>query len=641
MKHIIIESEDALHHVRTRFPNDEITWHTTSPWLLEKLPSINEKVVSLEEGVEYETQQKLCEISLKFSDQFASFINQTCHADYDEHLPGRALERAIHHMMYLLLYKSFLLNRWYEAYAEKHNQLKIVGDLSELKVTGFMFAVGLHDTIYAKLCDQANLPEVEIIQFSSDPRPMLPYPQDKKILRFEKPLTLFSNSLSALIFFVWQGLRRREILKKRSVSLFRKEKSVIFFFKNCESLAELFLRVLFRKSRVVDCNEIFSVNRSEMNPLSFEVSSLLNGSQEILKTLFKDAGMEFNVLYFTASQFVSRAAYKALAFGKDLLRQFEDLYQTFLSYGDIPKAILTNHMTLSQQRFLQQYLVRKNIPFFSFQHSITEGLDGSQLRLSSKNYNSYGEDYWCCHSSEAVKYHNENKTIKGAAVVGAPESARKVPFHHLMRFSVRKNLGLCKSDRMIMYIATIPRNNVLFVPNQNDLEYYRATKHMVFDVLSKTDDRCFVKLYPLVDPIYSDSKSFLENMSLPKNVSLIRYVSFKQIRVAPDVIIINYAGNGLSDAWSTGLPLIYVEFPSLPLASESRERMKQSVFYIDGSSDTWISALNELLALPHKTLLTLWKEKQETRKIFEEEFMFGPRNMAKNASQYILDTITN
>jgi len=48
--HIIIENEEAYHFCRRgRFAKDEITWHTTSPWLLEKLSQLGEKVISLEE----------------------------------------------------------------------------------------------------------------------------------------------------------------------------------------------------------------------------------------------------------------------------------------------------------------------------------------------------------------------------------------------------------------------------------------------------------------------------------------------------------------------------------------------------------------------------------------------------------------
>ena len=43
MYQIIIEDEGAYHFCRNgRFAHEEVSWHVTSPWLLERLQKINE-----------------------------------------------------------------------------------------------------------------------------------------------------------------------------------------------------------------------------------------------------------------------------------------------------------------------------------------------------------------------------------------------------------------------------------------------------------------------------------------------------------------------------------------------------------------------------------------------------------------------
>lgn len=79
MFHFIIENEDAYNYCRKDdFAKDDITWHAISSWLLEKLPRLGEKIISLEKNVSIQDHRNVGYISIDIADKLALYLDSIC-----------------------------------------------------------------------------------------------------------------------------------------------------------------------------------------------------------------------------------------------------------------------------------------------------------------------------------------------------------------------------------------------------------------------------------------------------------------------------------------------------------------------------------------------------------------------------------
>ena len=87
-------------------------FHTTSPWLLEKLPTLGEKVESLEDGVSESGIGGLGLLAKGLSHGMAAYLDERVGILPYGIRMGDVLSLGMRRCLFPLLYKLFLLNRW-------------------------------------------------------------------------------------------------------------------------------------------------------------------------------------------------------------------------------------------------------------------------------------------------------------------------------------------------------------------------------------------------------------------------------------------------------------------------------------------------------------------------------------------------
>lgn len=628
MNHIIVESESAVMRAKQHISQlESVTWHTTSPWLLEKLNQQGEAVHSLEEAISIEQQNILMQASLNTARQIASTLDQSLAPIFNGLRVGSALERNIQQTIHVLVYKSMLLGLWQQRYSCGANRLLVVGE-KKFPDINREFCLSTADSRHQFFAAFAALkPNLTIINHSSPAlNPAKPLTWDRSVFKYERFFRLSHLSFSGWITAINHWLKRHGILKKDDISLVKNNKNTIIFLKRCASIDELLLPLLIRGHRVLN---YFHNIHFKLTPKAFG----WHGSYTIIKNALKaNIAGELAIDIELISKQLALAIDSALTYGKDLASQLPVFYRTIESYPGDMKLILTNHLTSPSQQLIQQYLYQNNINCINFQHGVTAGIDGVNARIERDHYSSAGHDYWCCYSAAALQANASHGQCLGGEIVGAPKQVQVGQIEKLLKPWIKHSLKIPLSDRVVTYITCLPRNNRMVAFSQNDWNYYRVTRSIATRVLAKLDCTCLIKEYPLGNNIrYQDPGSFLELLNLPKHIRLLRNTPYTHIRSISNIVIFNYIGSVIDDVWSSNIPFIFVEFPDLPLVDDFREQFKAACFWIDGTQITWQEELLNILQLPSQELERIWQTKRKARLKLQHSHIFGP--IAKNTSK--------
>jgi hypothetical protein len=247
-------------------------------------------------------------------------------------------------------------------------------------------------------------------------------------------------------------------------------------------------------------------------------------------------------------------------------------------------------------------------------------------------------------SDYAIFYNNSSRYIYEKSpkrptgfVAGAPSINKNINLKKLQRALTKRLLNIPKNDRFIVYVANLYSNNHIYNPGlPNDYYYHSLKKCVVYDILGALKELCLLKLYPTHR--YLDDDPFLNFMRLPLNVRVIQYFEYRYLRAVGDVIICDSPQSTIGWAWSSRVPLLFLDLPSNPLLPEVAEAFDQAIFRVDCSKDGWVGNVKRLLILPHEELLRRWKAKGPFRKAVEERYIFGPPgNAGKRAARFVID----
>ena len=639
MLHIIIENEAAYHFCRGgKYSTDDITWHTTSPWLLEKLPRLKEKVLSLEEDIPIRSHWNLGYANIYFSDQLWRFLDKLCAPLGQGILLGKAIRHRIQFTSFVLIYKAMLLHRWYRHNCDE-GTLAVVGDLELSPINNFDLLVGRFDNLFVKIAAEAHLKNIKTI-------PHHP-PSGKELLKkisrsdagnIEKTLYFMNKNLSEFTFFVWGALQRRNVIRRDVLKFGKKRRFHVLLVKKCNLLSETFLPLLLKGIGVVRCDIFPEQGNLSAEKIPFKKEELHNEVEKVFEDSLSRYRLVDNDFYTSTIHILTDRIYQCLQYGMSLSKRLPQMYKRLNKYHLTNFAVATNGLTSPEQRVFQQYLVKKRIPIFSFEHGVTAGIDGETEYYHAKNNYTEGDDFMVCYNESSLEAYTNGRKEKGGIVAGAPWSNKKIPFYKIQRLITRNFLKLKYKERVIFYLALITRNNMVSGPlSQNDFSYYKITKNISLDVFSSINDTCILKLYP--SNRYLDPDPFETLVELPSNVKIIQYFEFKSLRATADVIILSSAQSTFGWAWSANCPIIFLELPAKPLMKNVVNLFDRALFRIDGSKEGWQKEMLDLLKLPHKDLLKLWENKRAAREELEIH-IFGPKgNSGKRAADFIAKEI--
>ena len=542
MIHVIVENESAYRFLRHgRFAGKDVTWHTTSPWLLEKLPQLGEKVLSLEEQSRLEDRDRLCWASMDFADTIADYLDKICAPFADGLKVGQAMRREIQVNSYALLYKGMLFDMWQKDFRSSEG-LAVVGNKDLIQLQAFSLMVGRFDTLFAAIAAGANIEGVEFIHHAAGQGEEI----IKKINRedigaTEKILYFLNTDLSAFLYFLWGALRKRNIFKTNFLKWGRSNNDqTVYFLRRCELLYETFLPLLKKGVGIAQMNARFDtgIQKAPTPSLEIDLKELQVKITETLRESFYGQGITFNNSYEACAEIFYRRFVDALAYTKSLIQVLPTTFKAYQQYQSNHTALATNVLMRYSERLLQQYLINQGIPVFSMEHGVTAGLEGKTEDCHHRLDATVGGDDMVCFSETSLKLHCIDREQKQGIAAGAPSVNRSIPYYPVQRFIARRKLGLKNKERVIFYLALVARNNQVVGPKYyTDLEFYRYTKKLTTEVFSDIKDPCIFKLYPASR--YLDADPFGELIKMPSNVKVLQYFEFSLLRAAADVVILS------------------------------------------------------------------------------------------------------
>ncbi|MBW2003594.1 MAG: hypothetical protein JRI72_03125 [Deltaproteobacteria bacterium] len=644
MQHILIENERSYEFIKSEgLSSERQRWYTTSPWIQERLPKLGESVQSLEDWIDQKQINRLGLFTIELAGAIFKYLDRT----FMEHAYpiklSEILGKYVRKVLFPLLYKNALLNRWLETVNEQGDEGIIVGNTDSTDETG-QLSLNRFATLYADLAKRHAIPKnVRIVN--------CPSPDSQRLVKEirqlgqswqERIFALLNMDREMIAFRFW-----KRILKSIPISLpFRTPKIEVLYYQNCELLEETFLPLLLSGCKIRKIE--FSIPNTQKKGL--EVDEWMR--EEDTVGIFEKAQEKYEKMIpeFKGARLgpVGRFYYpllkKIVAHIVNGMQYIEENGNKIIrdngSIDSIPRVVVTNAFS-GLQMVLYSYLRDKGIPIYAFEHGITNGLsEFAEFR--------HGSNQMClshvgvCYNDLSKNYHDRScKAVSKSIVVGAPKVTKELRFRKIQRILLRHFLGISRRQRVVVYIAYLYRNNYIFGPKvPSDTFYHRVKKKVVFDILGQLDDVCVLKLYPTYR--YPDPDPFASLLELPRNVRILDFFEYRYLRGLGDVVICDSAESTLGWVWSTGVPLIFLDLPSNPLLPDVADEFDKAVFRIDCSKKKWEEAIRDLLQRPHGELLRAWKMKEPARKKFEQMGIFGPLgNAGRRAADFIVSESLN
>lgn len=638
-KQILVEREDDIHFLHENVQNDNVEWFTTSPWIIEKMSLKGEKVHCLENYIQIDKLNKIRHLAYIVGQLVKNHIDNMSNLFPIKIKIGECLFENIQNTFFILCYKAWLLRRWINE--DYGNNKIILGSPKLTQVKFYDISIGRFDTLFAAIASEAKKNGwngCEVICCESNKngeeniRKMKLVGQSNK----ERLMSILNMPAHTISYKILKKLNFKNICLR-----LKNNKTIFIILKECELLEEtvpyliaLGYQIIFDK-----LNWLYK----DLLPTKLDISYKMFTKPILEKCIkiYRQYDISFDHLQKAVLNILLKRIYQALTYVNPLLKRiskYKDKLDKIMIKNDKQQiAFLTNGLTLPAERLFYQYIKIMKIPVFEFEHGITEGL--SHFSKYRNLYRNYANDYLICFAHRVFDYKsNEYNIKKGGIVSGAPKTLKNIKAPFIQKIIGQRLFDLKNCKRLITYLAQCTRNNLFYGPfGQNDLEYYKITRKIIYDIFLKIKSNNYlIKLYP--SNRYIDPDPFAKLLKYPKNIKVIQYLEFRYIRPIIDVIILDNPQSTLGWAWSARVPLIYLDLPSNPLLPHVADAFDKAIFRIDCSKEGWVEQVRELLLLNHNELLKLWKEKEPIRKKVEEKYIFGPPgNTGKRAAKFIIE----
>lgn len=552
MRQVIVESLGGYEAARQHLGQESVTWRTTSPGLLELLVQRGEDVKSLEESVSISDQKKVGDSAYELASATADFLNHQLPI-YSSNSMGLVFGEAIARLSFVMMYKALLLGR---VLNESPHGILCVGQPVEPALNGITINVGRFDTLFAMLLSHTDERGVEILEHSDDPVTLEAL--DNWVIKrpmsiYEKLLSFCNNTPGSFAYKVWRKFQKEGILRK--IRLVGKPRSLLFVYKDCELIQEAFPALLssgaefaslgilpsFSDDSLPNCAE--SIDADDIN----EVTSL--GIQ-----ILGNHNLSLGPVLPAACNVIATRVLTAVARLRIAMPKLEAEFEAVVADVGTNDSIITNYFSTPEERLFGLWCREHGVNVVAFEHGITGGLsDWSKYpaRFSGMLTASVGVYHWDNSLLDIRPWLGEQRLVMG----GVPKMTSRVPLRPMQRFLSRKWLKLDARSKVVVYVADLERNNMIYGPHsENDLQY-KLTTEAIVEVLMRShpDALILLKLYPTHR--YPQACGFKGLQYEYPRLRVIKDMDFRFIRAAADLIALSSNQSTLGWALGAGCPV--------------------------------------------------------------------------------------
>jgi hypothetical protein len=595
--------EDQHSMVEAGHPEGDLwTCATGLPFLLN-----GRKVRSPEEFVDYKELERLLFRLLHSRSKIRASLDafETGHSEF-QHL-STVITAQIYSAWVLFAAKAFVLNRWMTI---TDGQRRIIIGAPGLRpVQQLNMEPGRHEHVFSSIAAaMENGPEVRKVS-----------PIDSTLFgrifanvpTLDRIFNIANRTPSATAFQIWRRI-------SNNISM-RNAKGTLVLIHVTEGIEESFLSLLRDGWRIVYCDAKFPSAPKGAKPATNE-APLLNE----LRTIWDEA------IGSSLSLDMRNASWQPLAnrIG-DCLSQYpfflssarEKARQWRKNYNARkPIIVLSSGLYGAPERILDASLREVGIPVICVDHGTSKGLavwhdDGQE------DYISFSDHYGTFNLETRLLYERfSNRPQQTITEIGTPRVFTRQIAAKAQRWVARRSMGVKCSDRTLMYVTSLPVNNVPHgFGGGTDWQYSRMQRDLL-SVLGEFDGRVVIKPYPVQR--FADPEQIML-MPLPENVSLAPFGEFRHVRWAADLLLLDISSSTISWALATDKPLIYIDGSRAPLTSRAAEAMRESMFLFNSHEQNWCEKLGQFLERSDEAIEFEWRKKSICREEFNRRFVLG------------------
>jgi len=615
---VVVESEAAYRQGRSFFQDKGVTWYTTSPWLLENLPKMGEKVISPESEIRAEDAHENGELAVLLTERITRYIDGRLTDLPSGIKAGDALAESLFRSFAGLYYKAWLLEKVLDQGKKSRGETYVIGDPIFQWPNEFDVFLPRKATLFAILAGFSGCENLHVIPFKEKDweRGARKKMQAVGTSAWEKTMNGMNTPLSTLLLKGW-----RKIGGHREKRDDRPREKNVWILKENSLIEEASMPLRLRGLRVRSLPAIQpadSVNDETaalgtMDQFSAQCQSILS------QTRMGGCG---SPLFEGATKLAASLTMNALRFARGQAKSIEAFVEREITanIGNERPAVLTNALRFPRHVMFYHGCKHWGVPVLLVSHGVAAGLSQYHDRLWNILSFSHGDVFLGYSEGEC-------RSSKAHSVAGAPVSERSLRGKKMQRLFARRRLGVPSGKRLVMYVANLYSNNDVDLPygGTNDWFEHRLKKTMIHEVFSRLSDHCVVKLYPTQR--YADPDPFMETEK-PSNVHIVQWAEFRYLRSACDVLVVDMAQSAFGWAWSAGVPLILLTTPYYPLLPDVLKDLKEALFVVSTDTDLWVQELLSLLRLPHRELESKWRAKDPVRRRTETERILGPQTKA-------------
>jgi len=242
----------------------------------------------------------------------------------------------------------------------------------------------------------------------------------------------------------------------------------------------------------------------------------------------------------------------------ELTHEFEKVAST-LGEG----LCLTTAFTSSSERMFGYFCLEKGVRVTSVEHGLTYGLSKYSKYMApfagmllAQN----GLYHWERSLEDLKQWVGSQRVIIG----GVPKVTKKILFIGLQRWLARRWLGIPGKAHVVIYVAGLERNNMVYGPfAENDYQYFVAIEAIVEDLArSYPESVILLKLYPTHR--YTESCEFQVLLGKWPNLRIVKDMDFRFIRAAGDIIALSLPQSTLGWALGVNCKTLFYELEAYP-----------------------------------------------------------------------------
>jgi len=608
--HYLVESYAGYKAVKGATEESEICWHTTSPYLLKRLPKEGEKVHSPEVEINREEMDKLAKAAYDISDICFGWFNDIC-CSWRNYADLRLIfSAAFRQCFFTTFYKGLVLQNLLERVKKvEFDRLTGVGSVERWSLDGTNLNYGRLDTLYAYLASMSDRKDIGTFlhQIPSEKiKEIQRAVTHRKMSTQEKILSLLNNTPSSFLYKTIKRLKSKRWFPFQHVGVRPWAKKNFYIYKDCELLEEAFWGLLWRGGRIgwlerlpeTPCQTLSYENLPDAPSMGEKISDT------VTETLRKE-GIKFQPIYKTALNMVTQRTLTVLERLRKNLKFLSEGFDNLISSIEPRSTILTNSLTTPLERLFYCYCTKVGVKVAAFEHGITMGLS-EESKWHARQVGMIAADIGFYHNREAVDAVTPYSPDQEKIVAGVPRVTGRVLLPALQRFLVRRWLGIGNRRHVVMYLASLERNNSVYGPyNENDLHFLESTKNIFHGILKGFPrSLCLLKLYP--SQRYLECYDFSGMFNEYDNALLLRDVDFRFIRAAADLIFVTSPQSTLGWVIGSGKPTIFAELKFRPVTFDAFEMGVNSM-----------KEIGRLLFIsPNHTLM----EKRNLKSVFQRLF---------------------